>query len=50
MEPPLHLPGDPEQRPVLVLSEDDPVGILLLGLPEALERVGVEEQPSVFVP
>ena len=50
MEPPPDLPRHAQERPVLVLGENDPVGVLLPGLPESLQRVGVEEEIPLLVP
>ena len=43
VEPPADLPGNSEQRPVFVLGEHDPGGVLLRELSEPLERIPVEE-------
>ena len=50
MEPPTDLPRHLQERPVLVLGQDDPVGVLLPGLPETFQRVGVEEEIPFLVP
>ena len=50
MEPPFHLPRHLQQRLVLLLREDDPGGVLLPGLPGALERALVQQQAAPLVP
>ena len=50
MESPVQPPRDPEQRPVFLLGENNPGGVLLDGLPEALQRVPVQQQAAVLVP
>ncbi len=47
---PIDLPRDLEKCLVFVVRENDPGWVLLDGLPEALERVPVEEQAALLVP